>query len=345
MAGRIISLTLRAENQVSTIRHMEYDALHIRGVGESIFEDKDELYDAQITKATGFDAPEFDVQGGALYSGGSQFNGFRAHDRELVLTMLPVPRLAPSDVKNRIARMISMSNMHPLSLTVYYATEDVRARYTADVYVSNITSPIFTQSREVQVTLKMGSVSFTGPTMPVSATVTPESNRLGFSDMVRSVAPHGFQLQSRHLYLSDDVLLHSNAPFVAAGTFWLTIPKANLDAVSSIDIANGRGDSVGLVPTPETQSRFERMFPGATEYTFGVMFDGASRQMYLITSRNSGRTDIKDSPFSMITRVRWPLGMPVKTALSVQVRTKRLVDKSLFDKDILARFAPERYGF
>lgn len=346
MAGRIISLTLRAENQVSTVGHMEYDSLRVRGVGESIFEDKDELYDAQVTKATGFDAPVFDVQGGALYSGGSQFNGFRAHDRELTLTVLPVRRLAPSDIKNRVSRMISMSNMHPLSLQIEYATDDSKARYTADVYVSNISSPIFVQSREVQLTFKMGAVSFEGPTVSTNSIVKANDDKVGFSEMMRSVTPgKTHQIQSRHLYLSESILSHSNAPFKINGTFWLSIPKETLNDLESIDIVNGRGDSIGLVRSPDTMSKFTTLMGDKSVYDFGIEYNGHTRDVRFLMSRGGAATPIKDGPFTMITRVKWPLGMPVKTALSLQVKTKKLVSDSLFGNTVSATFSPERYGF
>lgn len=346
MAGRIISLTLRAENQVSTVGHMEYDSLRIRGVGQSIFEDKDELYDAQVIKATGFDAPTFDVQGGALYSGGSQFNGFRAHDRELVVNVLPVKRLAPSDIKNRVSRMISMSNMHPLTLTVEYATDDSTAKYTSEVYVSNITSPIFVQSREVQLTFKMGAVSFRGPSVSTADTVDAKSGKVGFSSMMRSVTPDkSRQVQSRHLYLSDEVLSHSNAPFKINGTFWLKIPKETLPLVESIDIVNGRGDSIGLIRSTDTDSKIQSLMGDKEVYEFGIEYNSNTRDVRFLASKGGAATPVKDGPYKMITRVRWPLGMPVKTALSLQVKTSRIVNASLFSNTVSATFSPERYGF
>lgn len=346
MTGRIISLTLRAENQVSTVGHMEFDSLRIRGVGESIFEDKDEIYDAQVTKATGFDAPVFDVQGGALYSGGSQFNGFRAHDRELVITMLPVRRLAPSDIKNRVSRMISMSNMHPLTLQIEYATDDSKAKYTADVYVSNISSPIFVQSREVQLTLKMGDVSFEGPTVSTNATVSANDDKVGFSSMMRSVTPSkSMQIQSRHLYLSESVLSHSNAPFKINGTFWLSIPKETLEDVESIDIVNGRGDGVLLVRSFDTIDKFTKLMGDKAVYDFGIEFNSNTRDVRFLASRGGAASPIKDGPYKMLTQSKWPLGMPVKTALSIQVKSKKLISTSLFSNTISATFAPERYGF
>lgn len=346
MTGRIISLTLRAENQVSTVGHMEYDSLHIRGVGESIFEDKDELYDAQAIKATGFDAPVFDIQGGALYSGGSQFNGFRAHDRELTLTLLPVRRLAPSDIKNRVSRMISMSNMHPLSLQIEYATEDSKAKYTTDVYVSNITSPILVQSREVQLTFKMGAVSFEGPTVSTNETVNANDDKVGFSSMMRSVTPSKtHQIQSRHLYLSESVLSHSNAPFKINGTFWLSIPKESLELVESIDIVNGRGDGVLLVRSADTIDKITQLMGDKPVYNFGIEFNSNTRDVRFLASRGGAASPIKDGPYKMLTQVKWPLGMPVKTALSLQVKSKKLVGVSLFSDAASATFAPERYGF
>lgn len=346
MTGRIISLTLRAENQVSTIEHVEYDSLRIRGVGETIFEDKDELYDAQVTKATGFDAPVFDIQGGSLYSGGSQFNGFRANDRELTLTLLPVPRLAPSDIKNRVSRMISMSNMYPLSLQIEYASDDSKATYTADVYVSNISSPIFVQSREVQLTFKMGAVSFVGPSVSTNETVEANDDKVGFSSMMRSVTPDKtLQIQSRHLYLSESVLAHSNAPFKINGTFWLKIPKETLSDVESIDIVNGRGDSIGLVRSTETDAKVIELMGDKEVYEFGIEYNGNTRDVRFLASHGGAATPIKDGPFTMITRVKWPLGMPVKTALSIQVKTTKLSSASLFADTISATFAPERYGF
>lgn len=346
MAGRIISLTLRADNQVSTAGYMESDSLRVRGVGTSIFEDKDELYDAQVLKATGFDSPTFDVQGGALYSGGSQFNGFRAHDRELVIDVLPVQRLAPSDIKNRVSRMISMSNMNPLTLTVEYATDDSIAKYTSEVYVSNITSPIFVQSREVQLTLKMGAVSFRGPSVSTASTVEANDDKVGFSGMTRSVTPDkSQQIQSRHLYLSDEVLSHSNAPFKINGTFWLKVPKETLKDVESIDIVNGRGDSIGLIRSTDTDSKFIQLMGDKPVYEFGIEFNSDTRDVRFLASRGGAAIPTKDGPYKMITRVKWPLGMPVKTALSIQVKTSRTVTESMFADTISATFSPERYGF
>lgn len=345
MAGRIVSLTLRSDDRVSALQNMASESLKIRGVGMSIFDNKDELYDAQAVKATGFDAPEFDVQGGALFSGGSQFNGIRANDRELTITVTPVPRLAPSAIKHKLMRMISMSDMQPLTLYVEYASDDTIATYTVDVYISNVTSPIFTQSREVQFTAKMGAVAFAGPTISTDKIVTVSSNSVGFSSTLRSSLPDKTQVQERHLYLSDEILSHTNAPFDVNGVFWINLPKSALTNLISIDLINGRGDSVGLVPPSNIQAAFTSAFGDRNTYSFGVSFNSSTRRLYFLIPESGSTVLSETGPLDFTTRYKWPLGMPAKSCLAIRVNTKTLVSSELITTPITASFATERYGF
>src|SRR5699024_8902787 len=165
-------------------------------------------FDAQIVEATGLEMPEIIVFGGDLYGGGSKHTGTRMADREMDLTLLPVNGTSPSEVKGKLSALAGSSARTPLTLRITYETlntdigafedgigpitpgllnETTVETWETKVFISNITSPIFSDSSEINVTLSMGGTLFTRSEMlPISESVQDGEDKSGFSELRRT---------------------------------------------------------------------------------------------------------------------------------------------------------------
>lgn len=190
-------------------------------------------FDAQIVEASGLEMPEIIVFGGDLYGGGSKFTGTRMADREIDLTLLPVDGTTPSEVKSKLSALAGASARVPLTLRItLFQMEDVydyehppaevpppisafdysgsplSSVWETKVYISNITSPIFSDSSEVNVTLSMGDTLFTRADMlKITGQVKDGADKSGFSDLRRTDTIFRTPEPSRIIYKS--VLLSS----------------------------------------------------------------------------------------------------------------------------------------
>lgn len=187
-------------------------------------------FDAQIVEATGLEMPEIIVFGGDLYGGGSKHTGTRMADREMDLTLLPVNGTSPSEVKGKLSALAGSSARTPLTLRITYETlnTDIGAfedeigpiapglfsdptveTWETKVYISNITSPIFSDSSEINVTLSMGDTLFTRSEMlPISGAVQDGEDKSGFSELRRTNTIFNTSSPTRIIYKS--VLLSSS---------------------------------------------------------------------------------------------------------------------------------------
>lgn len=187
-------------------------------------------FDAQIVEATGLEMPEIIVFGGDLYGGGSKHTGTRMADREMDLTLLPVNGTSPSEVKGKLSALAGSSARTPLTLRITYETlnTDIGAfedeigpiapglfsdptveTWETKVYISNITSPIFSDSSEINVTLSMGDTLFTRSEMlPISGSVQDGEDKSGFSELRRTNTIFNTSSPTRIIYKS--VLLSSS---------------------------------------------------------------------------------------------------------------------------------------
>lgn len=345
MPGRIIEMTLGVEDQVTAVETIFGNKLRMRVTGNSLFENRSELYDAQVVTAAGFEMPKFDVQGGGLYSGGSHFSGIRANDRELTVTMKPTSRLSPSDLKQQIGQMISMTSMNPLSLRVKYETGGTARVYQSNVYVSEVTSPILERDTSVQIVMKMGSPSFTGDTVLVSEEGTVKSEKPVVGQEIR-VSDGDTHRYLRHLYLSDDTLLTTNAPFKVEGQFWVRIPHEQLTNLAGLTISNMRGDSIEFNPPEDILSTFVAIFGAQQQYyDFGVNFNSYTRSISYVHELNRRTITSPQGPLIMKTNNRWPMGLPAKQALTFGA----VMRNGNLGQVLLPRFnfsfSTERYGF
>lgn len=187
-------------------------------------------FDAQIVEATGLEMPEIIVFGGDLYGGGSKHTGTRMADREMDLTLLPVNGTSPSEVKGKLSALAGSSARTPLTLRITYETlnTDIGAfedeigpiapglfsdptveTWETKVYISNITSPIFSDASEINVTLSMGDTLFTRSEMlPISGAVQDGEDKSGFSELRRTNTIFNTPSPTRIIYKS--VLLSSS---------------------------------------------------------------------------------------------------------------------------------------
>lgn len=354
---RIVKMELSNQARIAD-PGIQYDTKFvIKGVGNASYpgmpSDENAAYNAQAIKASGFDSPTFEVQGGALYSGGSQFNGFRPQDRELVITMLPMNQETPTSIKTELGRMASLSSNDPLWFDVYLDEpfgRGVTYMYRASVYISDITSPILSESREVQLTLKMGSVSFTH-THPITIKrkiIESEAYRnSGYSWMRDGLRTKDGRRSIMNIYLSDDDLSMMTAPSILNGGLALVFDKEDVRKIRSVEMLNRRGDAIRLVPKDnfvEKMKRFE--VPGANGYFIEVNIVGNQRRIQYATDAEPGRYyDGDDAPFDMYTNVRWPLCLPMRTALTFGVEyVDSLKYKPFLDNHTFEIYA-ERYGF
>lgn len=187
-------------------------------------------FDAQIVEAIGLEMPEIIVFGGDLYGGGSKHTGTRMADREMDLTLLPVNGTSPSEVKGKLSALAGSSARTPLTLRITYETlnadigafedgigpitpglinEPTVETWESKVYISNITSPIFSDSSEINVTLSMGDTLFTRSEMlPISGSVQDGEDKSGFSELRRTATIFATPTPTRIIYKS--VLLSSS---------------------------------------------------------------------------------------------------------------------------------------
>lgn len=329
----------------------------IKGAGSDIYagmpSDENAAYNAQAIKASGFDSPMFEVQGGALYSGGSQFNGFRPQDRELVINMLPMNRESPTSIKTELGRMASLSLNDPLWFDVYLYEPFGRGgtyMYRTSVYISDITSPILSESREVQLTLKMGAVSFTH-THPITIkdkVIESEAYKnSGYSWMRDGLRTKDGRRSIMNIYLSDNDLSMMTAPSILNGGLTLVFDKEDVRKIRAVEMLNRRGDAIRLVPKDNFVEKLKRFeVPGANGYFIEVDIVGDERRVrYAIDAEPGKYYDGDDAPFDMYTNVRWPLCLPMRTALTFGVEyIESLKYKPFLDSHTFEIY-PERYGF
>lgn len=351
---RIVEMSLVADNrgQDPGITHQE--SFVIRGTGhkliQAIPDGRDAYYDAQAIKASGFDAPTFEVQGGALYSGGSQLNGFRAQDRELVINMLPVNDETPTSIKTKLGRMSSLSLNSPLRLEV--SLMDLRTRmggtYYSEVYISDITSPILSESREVQLTVKMGGVSFTNidPFHIDQKFDANDAQSRGYSDTIEGLRSKDGHLRLlTNLYLSRNDLEGMTAPSILSGELSLTLAKEDVSKLKAVEMLNIRGDSIRLVPKENFVKKLD-VFEADLGYELDISIDGRVRDVAYSNPQKPGRYFWgDDAPFNMYTNVRWPLCMPAKTSLTFAVELTSEPKYNVFAPHHRFEIYPERYGF
>lgn len=351
---RIVEMRLSAEQRTQDPGVEHQESFVIRGTGhkliQAIPDGRDASYDAQAIKASGFDAPTFEVQGGALYSGGSQLNGFRAQDRELVINMLPVNNETPTSIKTKLGRMSSLSLNNPLLLEVSLMDPHNRigGTYYSKVYISDITSPILSESREVQLTVKMGGVSFTNSD-PIHIDQKFEANygqSRGYSDVIEGLRSRDGHLRLlTNLYLSQNDLEGMTAPSILSGELSLMFSKEDVGKLKAVEMRNIRGDSIRLVPKENFVKRLTA-FEEDLGYVLDISIDGRLRDVAYSNPQKPGQYYWgDDAPFNMYTNVRWPLCMPAKTSLTFAVELTSEPKYNVFAPNHRFEIYPERYGF
>src|SRR5699024_2561377 len=187
-------------------------------------------FDAQVVYATGLEMPEIIVFGGGLFGGGSKYTGTRMADRVMDLTLLLVNGASSSEVKGKLSALVGSSAGPPLTLRITYESlnSDIGAvedgigpiapvllnettveTWETNVFISNITSPIFSDSSEINATLSMGDTLFTRSEMlPISESVQDGEDKSGFSELRRTDTIFATPTPTRIIYKS--VLLSSS---------------------------------------------------------------------------------------------------------------------------------------
>ena len=353
MSWRIVRMTLGTTSEIvktSTVGS-GVEAVTFRGatnVGRG-------MYLAQIIKSTGFEAPSFDIQGGGRYSGGSIFVGSRASDRELSVTLLAHGAYSPSDVKNRIHKLMSVSTIDPLHLDIFL--EDGlsgKMTFTTPVYISQMTSPIFDSSSEVQIVMKMGSPAFRGEEVVSNTRVQEIADPEQDIYSMRRQAPNiNFHIQRVDFAPKStgsdlDVTERFNAPFHYDVETDVAIDVQNFDRWLGIQFVNTRGEALRLNPRKDTLSVLQQL-TGASgdKVSFGVGLNSKTRRPRLITRNNEVElSQDRNLPFNITTHGGFPMGIPGVRPLSVDSLYNRLVSNNDFlDTQQRARFESARYGF
>lgn len=353
MSWRVVNMTLGLSSEVAGTSNQTSDveALSFRGatnVGRG-------QYPAQITKASGFDAPMFDIQGGGRYSGGSIFVGSRANDRELTLTTVAHGAYSPSDVKTRLHKLMSVSSMDPLYLDIKlvddYGGEMV---FMAPVYISQIASPIFDKSPEVQVVMKMGDVAFRGETYQSTSSIdtiaAPEQDVYAMKRLAPAIDFHlqRVDFSPKSTSSSLDFEANFNAPFNYDVETQVRIAKSNFDNWLGIQFVNPRGEAFRLNTRSDTLTELESMLdPDDDVLSFSVGLNSKTRRIRIVTVKDGLEvSQDRDIPFNVTTHGGFPMGIPGLRPLSVDTIYTRLVSHNDFlGTEQRVNFESARYGF
>ena len=354
MSWRVVSMTLGLSSEVigTSNQNSDVEALSFRGatnVGRG-------QYHAQITKASGFDAPMFDIQGGGRYSGGSIFVGSRANDRELTLTTVAHGAYSPSDVKTRLHKLMSVSSRDPLYLDIKLIDGNGGEMvFAAPVYISQIASPIFDKSPEVQVVMKMGDVAFRGETHQSTSSIGWVNDPENDVYTTRRLSPAiDFHLQRidfapKSTSSSLDFEANFNAPFNYDVETQVQIHKKDFDHCLGIQFVNPRGEAFRLNTRPDTFTELESMGDPIVfhELDFAVGLNSKTRRARIITLQDGIEvSQDRDIPFNVTTHGGFPMGIPGLRPLSVDVIYSRLVSHDNFlYMNQRANFESARYGF
>lgn len=353
MSWRVVNMTLGLSSEVTgtSNQNSDVEALSFRGatnVGRG-------NYPAQITKASGFDAPMFDIQGGGRYSGGSIFVGSRANDRELTLTTVAHGAYSPSDVKTRLHKLMSVSSRDPLYLDIKLADDNGGEMvFMAPVYISQIASPIFDKSPEVQVVMKMGDVAFRGETYQSTSSIdtiaAPEQDVYAMKRLAPAIDFHiqRVDLSPKSTSSSLDFEANFNAPFNYDVETQVRIAKSNFDHWLGIQFVNPRGEALRLNTRRDTLTELESMLdPDDSVLSFSVGLNSKTRRVRIITSKDGIETSQdRNIPFNITTHGGFPMGIPGLRPLSVDTIYKRLVSHNDFlGTTQRVGFESARYGF
>lgn len=251
-----------------------------------------------ITSSTGLESIVVEPQGGSSFSGGSNFVSSRAQDREVVLTIEPQGR-TQNELKNALNRFISLSRDRPLTFAVFvnvYGDDGSvrRETFSAETFLTNISSPIFDIQTSLQVTFKMGSPLFV-------------SENVFHGENTRFGGGNGFWYGN--LSLGDEDIATFNAP----GTFNIVVAVPGGTILRSISIIDVEGDRVTYSPDVLIQIgigtlpryQYARFILDGEKRTFGLNY----------TNQHQGTVSL---PYNV--EGRWPSVRPVNTPLRVEIR-------------------------
>lgn len=259
---------------------------------------------AVIREATGLESVVVEPQGGANFSGGSHFVSSRAQDREVVLTLSPYNK-SQNELKLSLNRFISLSRDRPLTFAVRTRTvgdgEDTTEAFSAEAFITNITSPIFGVETSVQVTFRMGSPTFVSEDQIVNENAEfGGGGGLWYGDMVLGAG----EIQT----------------FSAPGIFNILVGVRAGTLLRQLSIIDVEGDSVTYTPDDATRDLILTTLPTLEGENFALFqLNGETRRFYMSYGTHDSQSESVQIPYRVGNR--WPTVRPVNKPLRVEIQS------------------------
>lgn len=319
MAERISKLVIKTPSAGTKAN----EQLTVRGYVSTIR--SREVMDAMLVSATGFEGPKLTVTGGDASYGGSVFTGITPNNREYTLTLRPMGH-SLNDIKNQINTLIGLSHRSELILELNTVTEDGgESRVYTSGYISDVSSPLFSDKREIVVTF----------ISPMPYLQRDPMNVLGLHEVSLMTSVLGGKIIIARKP-SDEI----DKAFSAPSTFRLTLSlQAYVAHSSTLAIVSDATDSFsGQV---RTSGRFNGVGPAVTSY---IVFDMEDRAMYL--DADDGQDPYRN-PYVGTMTSDYPVVYPNKTDLvvSLQYSPPSTIHSSFFKSKVESYLIyPKVYG-
>lgn len=277
------------------------EELRFRGFSSSL--KKQDGVCAIIRESTGLESVVVEPQGGTNFSGGSHYVSSRAQDREVVLTLEPYGK-SQNELKHVLNRFVSLSRDRPLTFAVQ--TQELGdpggsgESFSAEAFITNITSPIFSVESKVQVTFRMGSPTFVAEEETVNEdAVFGGGGGSWYVDMVLD----GEEVET----------------FSAPGIFNILVGVRSGTLLRRLSIVDVEGDSVTYTPDDATRDYIQNELATMEGDNFALFqLNGVERRFYLSYGTHEEQSERVQIPYRVGNR--WPTVRPVNKPLRVEIQ-------------------------